>query len=119
MVNIKVIGKILGIVGGLLMILFTFVRILREFGNIAIDLGILEFTIVRGLLGAESWFISAGILLVCGIIAIYGYKGLEGEEKKALIIWGIIYIVIGLAAGTLAGLVVLLGGVVLFIDYFI
>ncbi len=35
------------------MILFIFVRILREFGNIAIDLGILEFTIVRGLLGSE------------------------------------------------------------------
>ncbi len=101
------------------MILFGLVRILREFGNIAIDLGVLEFTVVRGLLGTESWFISAGILVVCGIIAIYGYKGLEGEKKKTLLIWGIIYIVIGLAAGTLAGLIVLLGGVVLVLDYFL
>lgn len=119
MVNLKFPGRILGLLGGLLMILFAVVRVLREFADIAIDLGILEFTVVRGLLGTESWMISAAILIICGIIGIYGYKQLEGEKKKNLLLWGIIYIVIGLAAGTVAGLVTLLGGVVLFIDYFL
>ena len=119
MANLKFPGRILGLLGGLLMIVFAFVRILREFGDIDVDLGVLDFTVVRGLLGTESWLISAAILVICGIIAIYGYKKLEGEQKKNLIIWGIIYIVIGLAAGTVAGLVALLGGLVLFVDYFI
>ncbi len=101
------------------MIVFAVVRVLREFANITIDLGILEFTVIRGLLGTESWMISAAILVICGIIGIYGYKQLEGEQKKNLLLWGIIYIVIGLAAGTVAGLVTLLGGIVLFIDYFL
>ncbi|MFX0126264.1 MAG: hypothetical protein ACFFAE_21770 [Candidatus Hodarchaeota archaeon] len=119
MANLKFPGRILGLLGGLLMIVFAFVRVLREFADIAIDLGILEFTVVRGLLGTESWMISAAILVICGIIVVYGYKQLAEEQKKNLLLWGIIYIVVGLAAGTVAGLVVLLGGIILVIDYFL
>ncbi|UCG04678.1 MAG: hypothetical protein JSW11_13845 [Candidatus Heimdallarchaeota archaeon] len=70
-------------------------------------------------LGTGAWIISAAITVVCGCIAIFGYQKLSSRDKSDLILWGIIYIVIGLVGGTLGGLIVLIGGIILVIDYFI
>jgi hypothetical protein len=70
-------------------------------------------------LGAEAWIVSVAITLVCGLIAIFGYQKLTSRDKGDLILWGIIYIVIGLVGGTVGGLIVLIGGIVLVIDYFV
>jgi len=118
MADLKFLGRILGAIGGLIMILFGFVVVIREFGQIAVDLGILETNII-GTLSSESWLISAAIMIVCGVIALVLYRHLGGKKKGELILYGIIYIVLGLVAGTLGGLLAILGGIILVIDYFI
>jgi hypothetical protein len=58
-------------------------------------------------------------MVALGIVAIYGYKQLAGKPKSELLLWGIIYIVVGILGAGLGGLLVLVGGIVLVIDYFL
>jgi len=124
MADLKVIGRILGVLGGLIMVIFAIVIVVS---NVAAELveafsDILDLTTINlagQALGTEAWIIAAAITLVCGLIAIVGYQKLSSRDKGDLILWGIIYIVIGLIGGTVGGLIVLIGGIVLVIDYFI
>ncbi|MFX0170732.1 MAG: hypothetical protein ACFE9L_02310 [Candidatus Hodarchaeota archaeon] len=122
MANLKSIGRILGVLGGLIMVIFA---ILKAVQNVAGELveameDILEISTINlaGQAGLD-WIVSVAITFVCGLIAIYGYQRLSSKEKGDLILWGIIYIVIGLIGGTVGGLIVLIGGIVLVIDYFL
>ncbi len=124
MADLKVIGRILGVLGGLIMVIFAIVIVVS---NVAAELveafsDILDLTTINladQALGTEAWIIAAAITLICGLIAIVGYQKLSSRDKGDLILWGIIYIVIGLIGGTVGGLIVLIGGIVLVIDYFI
>jgi len=122
MADLKGIGRILGVLGGLIMVVFAIIIVIS---NLAEDLvaafsDILDLTTINiaGQFDLE-WFISAAITLVCGLIAIFGYQKLASRDKGDLILWGIIYIVIGLVGGTIGGLIVLIAGIILVIDYFI
>ena len=119
MADLKFVGRITGVLGGLLLLLFGIVVVIRNFGNITVDLGLLEYNLISGFIGSEGWIITAAILIICGIVAIFGYKQLTGKKSGELLLWGIIYAIIGLIAGTLGGLIVLIGGIVLIIDYFL
>ncbi|MFX1284562.1 MAG: hypothetical protein ACFFB5_12955 [Promethearchaeota archaeon] len=124
MADLKGLGRILGALGGLIMIVFA---IIIAVSNLAADLveafsDILDLATINvagQALGSTAWIIAAAITLVCGVIAIYGYQKLSSKDKGDLILWGIIYIVIGIVGGTVGGLIVLIAGVILVIDYFI
>ncbi|MFX0125283.1 MAG: hypothetical protein ACFFAE_16770 [Candidatus Hodarchaeota archaeon] len=122
MADLKVIGRILGVLGGIIMVVFAILIAVREVASELVEAmeDILEISTINiaGQAGLD-WIVSVIITLVCGLIAIYGYQRLASKDKGDLILWGIIYIVIGLVGGTIGGLIVLIGGIILVIDYFI
>ncbi|MFX0050398.1 MAG: hypothetical protein ACFFAJ_03125 [Candidatus Hodarchaeota archaeon] len=122
MADLKGIGRILGVLGGIIMVVFAILIAVREVAYELVEAmeDIINLTTlnIAGEAGLD-WIVSVAITLVCGIIAIYGYMQLASRDKGALILWGIIYIVIGLVGGTIGGLIVLIGGIILVIDYFI
>ena len=59
------------------------------------------------------------ILLVLGLILIYIYKGKSGSSGDDLLIYGIVFIVIGFIGGTLGGLLAIIGGILLIVDFFL
>ncbi len=119
MADLKFIGRILGVIGGIIMVIFGIVMIINNLLSLALELGLLEFNFAGEFLQGETWLIEATIMIVCGIVAIYGYKELSGRKKEGLLLWGIIYIVLAIIGGGIGALLVLIGGIVLLIDYFI
>ncbi|MHA1228189.1 MAG: hypothetical protein ACTSPV_15700 [Candidatus Hodarchaeales archaeon] len=85
---------------------------------IAVDFGIMGFIVVESNFGSKGWLVLAVILIICGIIAFYGYQQLTKKKKSELLTWGIIYLVLGIVGGTLGGLLTLIGNIVLLLDYF-
>jgi hypothetical protein len=127
MADLKFIGRILGVIGGLLMVIIGIIFAvnnllgdvlfaLDQFGGI--DLG-MNFVGGAVDLGDLQWVVTAALMIICGVIAIYGYNQLASKGKGDLLVWGIIYIVVGLVGFGLGGLLVLIGGIVLLIDNFI
>ena len=125
MADLKFIGRILGVIGGLLMVIIGIIyavnNVLSEaifaLDQFGIDLGM---NFVGGAVtGDLQWIVTAALMIICGVIAIYGYQQLAGRSKGDLLVWGIIYIVLGLVGFGLGGLLVLIGGIVLLIDNFI
>lgn len=124
MADLKGIGRILGVLGGLIMVIFAIIIVISNVASELLEamaelLDLTTINLAGQALGAEAWIISAAITLVCGLIAIFGYQKLTSRDKGDLILWGIIYILIGLVGGTVGGLIVLIGGIILVIDYFI
>ncbi|MFX1515852.1 MAG: hypothetical protein ACFFC6_06055 [Promethearchaeota archaeon] len=124
MADLRGIGRILGVLGGIIMIISAIIIVVS---NVAAELveamtDLIELTTINiagQALGTTGWIITAAIIAVCGLIAILGYQKLSSKDKSDLILWGIIYIIIGLVGGTVGGLIVLIGGIVLVIDYFL
>ncbi len=124
MADLKGIGRILGILGGIIMVVFAIIIVVSNVAAELVEafadiLDLATINVAGEALGASAWIISAAITIVCGLIAIFGYQKLASKDKGDLILWGIIYIVIGLIGGTVGGLIVLIGGIILVIDYFI
>jgi len=123
MADLKFIGRILGVIGGLIMVIVGIIAVINGvLGEALVNLNIsgfdLGFNFVSGAVGGDlAWLIGAAVVIICGLVAIYGYKELAG--KADVLVWGIIYIVVGLIGGSLGGLLVLIGGIVLLIDKFI
>jgi hypothetical protein len=127
MADLKYIGRILGVIGGLLMVIIGIIFAvnnllgdvlfaLDQFGGI--DLG-MNFVGGAVDLGDLQWVVTAALMIICGVIAIYGYNQLASKGKGDLLVWGIIYVVVGLVGFGLGGLLVFVGGIVLLIDNFI
>ncbi|MHA2224307.1 MAG: hypothetical protein ACXAC8_03845 [Candidatus Hodarchaeales archaeon] len=127
MANLKPIGRILGVIGGLVMIVFGIIVVVNNLlAELIVTLGmqdivdLLSFNVVGNFIGSTAWIISAALMIVCGVIAIYGYQQLGSSRgKDGLLLWGIVYIVLGIVAGSVGALLILIGGLVLVIDYFI
>ena len=124
MADLKGIGRILGVLGGIIMVVFAIIIVISNVASELVEamadlVDLTTINLAGQALGAEAWIVSAAITLVCGLIAIFGYQKLTSRDKGDLILWGIIYIVIGLVGGTIGGLIVLIGGIVLVIDYFV
>ncbi len=126
MADLKFIGRILGVIGGILLVIFGIIMAINELlpdMAISLDIGGINFgTNLIGEnvdLGDLQWLFLAAIMIICGLIAIYGYRELAGKSKGDLLIWGIIYIVVGIVGLGLGGLLVFIGGIVLIIDNFI
>ena len=125
MADLKFIGRILGLIGGLLMVIIGIIYALNNVLDQAVfaldqfgfDLGM---NFVGDAVGGDlQWIVTAALMIITGLIAIYGYQALAGRSKGDLLVWGIIYVVLGLVGFGLGGLLVLIGGIVLLIDNFI
>ncbi|MHA2139757.1 MAG: hypothetical protein ACW98G_17875 [Candidatus Hodarchaeales archaeon] len=124
MADLKFIGRILGVIGGILMVVLGILIIvnnvldtaLYELDQFGFDLGM---NFVGDAVGGDiAWLVAGALMVVLGIVAIYGYQQLAGRGKGDLLVWGIIYIVVGILGAGLGGLLVLIGGIVLLLDNF-
>ena len=119
MADLKEIGRILGVLGGLIMVVFGFIFAVNNLIGEILDVSLLGFSIVGNTLGESGWLVTAAVMIVCGLIGIYGYRELSGKKKGALLLWGIIYVIIGIVGGSVGALLALIGGIILILDYFI
>lgn len=122
MADLRPIGRILGVIGGLIMIIIGIIMVINnllEAGQELLNLDLLGFSVVGGAVGTEGWIITAAVMIVCGLIAIIGYQKLSTKKKEPLLLWGIIYVVIGFVGGTVGAVLILIGGIILIIDYFV
>jgi hypothetical protein len=121
MADLKPIGRILGVIGGIVMIV---VGIIIAVNNVLqealLTLDLLGANFVGDTVGGDlGWVISTALMIVCGLIAIFGYQKLASRDKGDLLLWGFIYIVVGFVGWGLGGILVLIAGIILLIDYFI
>lgn len=126
MADLKFIGRILGVIGGIILIIVSIIMAINSLLpdlNISLNIGGIDFgtNFIAGLLdvGDLQWLFLVVIKILCGFIAIYGYRELASKSKGDLLVWGIIYIVVGIVGLGLGGLLVTIGGIVLVIDHFI
>jgi hypothetical protein len=125
MADLKFLGRILGVIGGLLMVIIGIIYAVNNLlddvvfalDQFGVDLGM---NFVGGAVGGDlQWVVTTALMIICGIVAIYGYQQLGSKSKGDLLVWGIIYIVVGIIGFGLGGLLVFVGGIVLVIDNFI
>jgi hypothetical protein len=123
--DLKKLGRTLMGMGGLFMLLFGIIFVivnrLTEIGQISgTNLHSLNITLASYTLGVEGWSISGILTIVAGIFGIYGYTSLKHlkEKREMAFTWGANGIILGLIGGTLGGVIVLIAGVTLILDYF-
>ncbi len=120
MADLKFIGRFLGAIGGLIMLIIGIISVINNVLGEIVALGLLGLNFVGDTIGGDfGWIIAAAIMIICGLIAIYGYQQLASKGKGDLLVWGIIYIVLGIIGAGLGGLLVLIAGIVLLLDNFI
>ncbi|MHA1976783.1 MAG: hypothetical protein ACW98F_17620 [Candidatus Hodarchaeales archaeon] len=125
MADLKFIGRILGVIGGILMVVLGIIVIANSILDEAIyaldqfgfDLGMNFVGDTVG--GTNGPLVAGALMIILGIVAIYGYQQLGGRGKGDLFVWGIIYVVVGIIGAGLGGLLVLIGGIVLLLDNFL
>ncbi len=114
------IGNILAVVGGILMVIFGILGIVStvvsSVNNALQQVNIPSYgpNFVRG-----DALVGSIILLVIGIVLIYIYKEKKARSGDEILIFGIIYIVLGWIAWSLGGILAIIGGILLIIDFFI
>jgi hypothetical protein len=125
MADLKFIGRILGAIGGIIMVIIGILVIVNNVLSEAVyALDSLGFDLDLNFIGSNlegdlQWIVAGALMIICGLIALYGYKELAGRGKGDLLVWGIIYVVLGIVGAGLGGLLVLIGGIVLILDAFI
>ncbi|MHA2365461.1 MAG: hypothetical protein ACXAC7_16005 [Candidatus Hodarchaeales archaeon] len=112
------IGLILALIGGIIMAIFGILRIIGYFIEDINTSDYMDISILGS--GASEGALAGGIIaLVLGIILIWVWKEKKVGTGDSILIWGIIFIVFGLIGGSLGGLLVLIAGILLLIDYFV
>ena len=114
-------GLILAIIGGILMVIYGILRIvgsvLTEINTYTqqFNLTLIDFSSGTG---QNAAIIQGVVALILGLIVVYAWKNKNSSIRDSgdLIVWGIIFIILGLIAGSFGGLLVFLGGLLLVID---
>jgi hypothetical protein len=88
-ISVSSIAYYLALIGGVLMVLFGLLGLIRDFGGFIFHWGF-----------AYGGIVTFGM----GVIAIIGARGVN------TLVWAIVLIIVGLVGGGLGGLLVLLGG---------
>ena len=117
------IGNLLAVVGGVIMVIFGILAIVYTIAGSLQD-SLSNFTQYNYQAyhygGGDLGGIVGGIItLVLGIVLIYIYKEKKAKSGDEILIYGIIYIVLGLIGGSIGGLLAIIGGILLIIDFFI
>ncbi|WP_455464118.1 hypothetical protein [Candidatus Hodarchaeum mangrovi] len=80
MTDLKFIGRILGAVGGLIMIILGIVELIEAVDLLQFNLQLFDFNIISGAVQGNLVVIAI-VTIICGTIAIYGYKALSNKGK--------------------------------------
>jgi len=59
------------------------------------------------------------IAILLGVIVIWAWRSKKIKSKDNYLLWGIIFIVIGIIGGSLGGLLILVGGILILLGYFL
>ena len=111
-------GIILSVVGALILVIFG---ILRTAGGLVEGLeDLLAFDISILGSGDQTMLIVGGIIaIILGVIVLWAWKEKKISSKGDYIIWGIVFVVIGIIGGSLGGLLILVGGILIILGYFL
>lgn len=112
------IGNLLAVIGGIIMVIFGILAIAGSFVS-SINNTFSNYNYHIDFLGAQTALIYGIIMLVVGIVLIYLYKEKHGKTGDDLLIYGIIFIVLGIVGNGLGGLLAIIGGILLIIDFFL
>ena len=110
------IGWILSLFGAILMIIFAIIAIINEFTEIS---GISGMTV--NFFPDDPNIQNAGIIvaIVVGLIIIWIWTEKKLNKRSDLPLLGILFIIFGIITGlSLAGLLVILGGILFLIEYY-
>ncbi|OLS22623.1 MAG: hypothetical protein HeimC3_28970 [Candidatus Heimdallarchaeota archaeon LC_3] len=113
-------GVILALIGGIIMVVYGILRIVGVFVAEANDIlsDAFDVDLLSGNIGGENGVLIRGIIaLVLGLVVIWVWKERKAS-RDGILLWGIVFIVIGLIGGSPGGLLLLIGGILLVIDYF-
>lgn len=109
-------GVILGVIGGLILIIFGILRIASEFVEDLADLLFFDYNVITAD-NAENVLYAGIIEIIIGVIVLWAWR--EKKVSGNILVWGIVYIILGLIGGSLGGLLIILGGILLVLDYFL
>ena len=101
--------------------IFFIINLLTDMNQISgINIHPFNITLTASTLGPNGWFLSSLITGISGLIGMKGFTDLaESKEKRDLLFtWGVFGIVLGIVGGTVGGGIILLGGILLMINYF-
>ena len=91
------VGQILVLVGGIITLIFALI------GWIGVSV---SFVRMPGMGGIGAGFLGLIIGLICGLIAIFGSK------RAGDLVWSIILIIVGIVAGGIGGILVVIGAII-------
>ena len=109
-------GLILALVGGILLIIFGVLSIASYFVSSFNDL-LNQVQLYSLYTGSERLLVGGIIAFVIGVVVVYVWKEGKVGAGDSLLIWGIVFIILGLVGGSLGGLLVILGGILLILDF--
>ncbi|MHA2295418.1 MAG: hypothetical protein ACXAEU_14570 [Candidatus Hodarchaeales archaeon] len=115
--GIASLGLVLSLIGALVLVIFGILRIVGAFVT---ELeALLGFDI--SLFGNDQTMRIVGglIAILLGVIVIWAWQKKKVKAKDDYLLWGIIFIVIGIIGGSLGGLLILVGGILIVIGYFV
>ena len=101
--------------------IFFIINLLTDMNQISgINIHPFNITLTASTLGPNGGFLSSLITGISGLIGMKGFTDLaESKEKRDLLFtWGVFGIVLGIVGGTVGGGIILLGGILLMINYF-
>ena len=108
MADLMKIGKLIGLIGGILAIVDGVLRILGDGVGVAVGLDL------GGFVPALEGIVSAIIAIVIGLIIVW--ICLDRMKIKDAIVLGIVLIILGLIGG---GFLTILGGIIVILDKFL
>lgn len=76
-------------------------------------------TLTQNVLGNQGWLWSIFFTIVTGLISLYGHYDLKKNPAKLELnfIWGVFIIVLGVIGGTIGGVILIIAGLFLLINY--
>lgn len=115
------IGIILSVVGALILVIFGILRIAGEFIEGLDSLLALDISVLGSVgSGDQVTSIVNGIIaILLGVIVLWAWKEKKVSAKGDYILWGIVFVVIGIIGGSLGGLLILVGGILIILGYFL
>jgi len=112
------IGVILSLVGAIILVVFGILRIVSVFVEGLESLLALDISLLGS--GDQTMLVAGGIIaILLGAIVIWAWKEKKISSQGDYIIWGIILVVIGIIGGSLGGLLILVGGILVILGYFL
>lgn len=111
-------GILLSLIGGVIIFVFGILMVVSYLvKDLQATINDLRFETIS--FGNESLLIFGILLVVLGGVVVWAWKNKKVEEGGDLLLWGIVFLVIGILTSSIPGFLLILGGVLMIVDYFI